>query len=457
MLHVEESGQTYHREEIKKKIQTEVSGDNYEAYIIVDEPDAQLSEVRASLEANSVVYGIDDNALLEALKNQGMRTLAAIGSRHTDGKDGWFERVENHPQTEAEKKFGICNICEGEIIGIVHKPTQGSVGVDVFGKKIQPKQGKRINFFTSPNIKRTETETQITLEAAADGNLKIGNASIEVITEHTIRQDIDYSDGEIEFAGSLRIMGDVKGSGNLNVKHNVFIQGSVEDAKIISGGDVVVKGSFVGRGDGIVRSKGNIEAHVILNQTLEAGESITITKESVNGRLVAADTVYAPHAVIMGGVVTAGNKIEVRTLGGELYSTTRVRLGIRELATEDALAIDKEIEFQKKIIEEIKNKIYLLVRDRIDGSNFTEEKAENLKLSQNKLQEITDQIKSLASKKQETSIEMSRRKSPKLIVLGTIHPSVVMEISGVHCGLKQSFNNVTFEESKNEIVRTKNI
>ncbi len=457
MIQVESSDKMSRGEGIKKTIRTEVSDDNYEAYIIVDESDTLISEIQAALESNRMVYGIDNNALDEALKNPGSRIVVATGSRHIDGKDGWFERTETRPVTEAERKFGITNIYAGEVIGTIHKPTQGSVGVDVFGRKIQPKQGKQINIFTGPNIKRTENEDQITLEAAVDGNLKIETASIEIATEHMIRQDVEYSNGEIEFAGSLRIMGDVKGSCSLKVKHNVFIRGSVEDVKIISGGDVVVKGSFVGRGDGLIRAKGNVEAHVLLNQMIESDGSITITKESVNAHLIAADAIYGEHAVIMGGVVAAGNKIEVRILGGELYSTTRARLGLKELQAEDTLAIDKEIEIQKKVCEEIKSEIYLLVRDRIDGNNFTPDKVEKLKRSQNKLQELTELIKSLTAKKQEISTGISRKKSPKLIVLGTIHQSVVVEINGVRFGLKQSFNNVTFEESKNEIIRTKNL
>ena len=404
MYHAENHAETYRREGARRKIAIEMSANNYEAYITVEETDTRLSDIQAALESNGIVYGIDNNSLIKALENPGSRTVVATGSPHTDGTDCRFERIENRPQTEVEKKFGIMNIYSGQTIGIIHKATQGSIGIDVSGRKVQPKHGKQINIFTGPNIKRTETETQTTLEAAVDGNLKISNASVEIIPEHVVRQDVDYSDGEIEFAGSLRIIGDVKGSGSLKVKHDVFIQGSVEDAKIISGGNVIVKGSFVGRGDGLIRAKGDVEAHVILNQMIEAGGSITITKESVNAHLIASDTIFGPHAVIMGGVVTAGNKIEVHTLGGELYSTTRARLGTRELLADDAFAFDKEIEIQKKVLEEIKSEIYLLVRDRIDGNSFTPEKAEKLKLSQGKLQEVTELIKSLNAKKEEASI-----------------------------------------------------
>ncbi len=457
-IQVERNDEEYRREGLKKKtIGTEISSDGYEAYVIVEDRSVQLSEVEAALESSGVVYGIEKNTLVEAIENPGRRVVVATGSRHTDGTDGWFERTESRPETDSERKFGIRSINAGETIGVIHKRTQGSVGVDVFGRKVQPKQGKQFNIFTSSNIKRKELDSQTVLEAVADGNLKIDSASIEIVPDLVIRQDVDYSDGEIEFAGSLRIIGDVKGSGSLKVKHNVHVQGSVEDAKIISGGDVTVKGSFVGRGDGLIRAKGNIEISVILNQMVESGGSITITKESVNAHLIAYDVIDAPHAVIMGGTIVAGNKIEVQTLGGEHYSTTKVRLGSKELLTEGNLAIDKEIELQKKVCEKLKNEIYLLVRDRIDGNNFTSEKEENLKLAQNKLQEVAGLLKALADKKNEAVADLSKKKCPKLVILKTVHQSVVIEINGVRLGLKQSFDNVTFEESKNEIVRTKNI
>jgi len=174
----------------------------------------------------------------------GKQVLVASGSRHTDGTDGWFERIKKRDETEGELKFGISNVYAGDTFGIIHKPTPGTVGIDVYGRKIQPKSGKSINIFTGPNIKRVETDDQIGLEATVDGNLKMGNASAEIITEYVIRGDVDYSDGEIEFAGSLKIIGDIKGSGSLKVRHDVYVQGSVEDAKIVSGGKVKIKGSF---------------------------------------------------------------------------------------------------------------------------------------------------------------------------------------------------------------------
>jgi len=439
-----------------RKIRVEISDDAYDAYLTVDDPDTQPSEAQAALEAEGVVYGLDNDAVVESLSNLGKPILVASGSRHNDGVDGWFERVKPHEETEAEKRFGIINVNAGDAIGVIHKPTPGSVGVDVCGRKVQPKHGQPISFLTGPNIKRIENDDQTTLEALVDGCLTLTHSGGNINKEYVIHEDVDYSDGELEFAGSLKVVGDIKGSSRLKVRHDVLIGGSVEDAKIIAGGNVTIKGSFVGRGDGLIRAGGDVEGHVVLNQMIEAGDSITIRKEAVNSRLMASNSILASHAVIMGGTITAGEKIEVHTLGGELYSTTRVRLGLREILNEDLNALDKEIQLQTKYADDLKNEIYLLVRDRIDGKDFTTEKANQLKLSQAKLQEINDSVKQLNARKQETVVVMNRRRSPKLTVLGTIHQSVVVEISGVRFALRQSYSNVTFEEVKNEIVRTKN-
>ncbi|MCL4539153.1 MAG: FapA family protein [Bacteroidetes bacterium] len=441
---------------IAKGIKVEISQDSYEAYIVVDESDLQVSDIQAALETSGVVYGLESNAAFEAMNNLGKQVLVATGTRHTDGTDGWFERIKRREETEGESKFGISNVYAGETFGIIHKPTPGSVGVDVYGKKVQPKPGKSINIFTGPNIKRVESDDAIGLEATIDGNLKMGNASAEIIAEYVIRGDIDYSDGEIEFAGSLKVLGDVKGAGSLKIKHNVYIQGSVEDARIISGGTVKVKGSFVGRGDGLIRAAGDVELNVVLNQMIETGASITIIKECVNAHLIATEDIIGHNAIVMGGVVTAGNKIEVRTLGGELYSTTKVKLGTLELLTEDIFAINKEIELQKKASEQLKNEIYLLVRDRIDNNNFTNEKANLLKTLQTRLQEQNDSIKQLTERKQDASAVISKKRNCVLTVISQIHQSVVVEINGVRFALKQSYNNVTFQETKGEIIRSNN-
>lgn len=95
--------------------------------------------------------------------------------------------------------------------------------------------------------------------------------------------------------------------------------------------------------------------------------------------------------------------------------------------------------------EELKKKPELMIEDNLATDKEIE------------LQEITGHIKSPTGKKYDTVADVSKKKSPKLIILATTHQSVEMEINGVRLGLKQSFNNVTFEESKNEIVRTKNL
>ncbi|HEY9165607.1 MAG TPA: hypothetical protein VIS48_05545 [Candidatus Kryptonia bacterium] len=123
----------------------------------------------------------------------------------------------------------------------------------------------------------------------------------------------------------------------------------------------------------------------------------------------------------------------------------------------EVAAIDKEIEIQTKTLNEMKNEVYLLVRDRSDGKNFTEEKRERLKFLQDKLREMGDAIKTLGTRKQETAIELKKKKSAKPAVLGTAHQSVVMEINGVRLALKQAYSNATFEVTKNEFIHTKNI
>lgn len=440
-----------------KKLKLEVSKDKYEAYVTVLEEGVDPQNIVAALEANGIVYGVDNDAPFQAVIRIGEKVLVANGQPHTDGVDGFIELTKSEPKLACEKKFGFLNVYSGEIIGFIHKPTEGSVGIDVYGQKVQPRHGRSIKLFTDAHIKRVETDDHIMLEALTDGNLKISETVIEVNPEFTIHGDIDYSDGEIEFAGTLHVNGDIKGKSRIRVKHDLFVAGSVEDAEIIAGGNVTVKGSFVGRGEGIIRAGGNVELHVVLNQMAEAADSIFITKECINGSLVAGNAIKAPRAIIMGGSATAGELIEVFDLGGELYSTTRVKLGLRELLTDKMKAIDKEIEFKTKALDEIKDQIYILVRDRIDGNNFTAEKADQLKLLQKKLQEENEEIKMLSNKKEEMAIELTKKRSPKLVINGTIHQSVIAEINGVRFALKSSYRNVTFEELRGEIIRTKNL
>ncbi len=441
---------------ITKRIKVEISADGYSAYVVAVEPDLLPADIQNALATSGVIFGLDPRAPFDALNAIGQPVLAASGTHHVDGSDGRIEINLSHERTPAEIKFGITNIREGEIFGAIVKPTNGSAGLDVFGRQTRQQRGKPALVLAGQNIKQIDTDDRIKLAATADGNLKISNSSVEIVPEYIIHGDIEYSDGDLEFVGTLKVLGDVKGNCRLKVGHNLCVEGSVEDASIMAGGDAVIKGSFVGRGYGLIRAAGNVSVHVILNQTIEAGGSITITKESVNAHLIASDSIEARAAIIMGGTVTAANKIQVRTLGGELYSTTRVRLGMRELVNEELAAINKDIELHGKVTAELKSEMYTLVRDKINGNAFDEEKAERLKALQDKLREQNDIIAQL-KKKDVSALEVNRKQCPKLSVLGTIHQSVTAEIRGVRLPLKQSYTNVVFEESNNEIIRTRNL
>ena len=142
--------------------------------------------------------------------------------------------------------------------------------------------------------------------------------------------DIDNSTGDIEYNGDVTIKGNILAGFSVKAKGDVVVQGVVEGATVIAGGNITFNRGIQGMNKAVIKAGGNIVSKFIESVSLvESGGNIE-SDSILHSRVVAKGFIKATgkKGLIIGGDVKATSFIEAKTIGNEMGTTTVVGVGV---------------------------------------------------------------------------------------------------------------------------------
>jgi uncharacterized protein (DUF342 family) len=155
------------------------------------------------------------------------------------------------------------------------------------------------------------------LVAELDGNVTFTGSVIEVHEGFVIDGDVDYSTGNVKYEKSVTVSGDVKSGFSIECGGDLQVHGTIEDATVRVGGNLLCRYGFIGQGKGLVDAKGDVNLSFMKNQTVRARGSVLIAKEALNCTILSRKqvTVSGNPLSVAGGTIFARDAIVVRTVG----------------------------------------------------------------------------------------------------------------------------------------------
>jgi hypothetical protein len=165
--------------------------------------------------------------------------------------------------------------------------------------------------------------------------------------------DIDNSTGDIEYNGDVTIKGNILAGFSVKAKGDVVVQGVVEGATVIAGGNITFNRGIQGMNKAVIKAGGNIVSKFIESVSLvESGGNIE-SDSILHSRVVAKGFIKATgkKGLIIGGDVKATSFIEAKTIGNEMGTTTVVGVGVNPT--------------MKKRMDELKNSLSTKGNDKI--------------------------------------------------------------------------------------------
>jgi len=212
----------------------------------------------------------------------------------------------------------------GDIIGIAHRPTNGTDGRDVRGGVIKARPGKPVAITFRPML---TIDSGGRIIGQADGVLVLNNNELSVTQSLDVPGNVDFSTGNIDFPGTVTVAGGVGSGFKVTAGGDFHVGGLIEVADIRCGGDLIARGGMAGNGRGTIKVERNVQI-VYLERVVGAlGGDLIVEREIADCKLVVGRDLRCPEGTIVGGHIAVTGSLVVKAIGSESYTRTAITLG----------------------------------------------------------------------------------------------------------------------------------
>lgn len=229
---------------------------------------------------------------------------------------------------------------------------------------------------------------------------------------------------------------------NFSVKaeKDIYVEGVVQDAELISGSNIIVKLGIRGEGRSVIKAKGDVFFGYAENAHIEARGNIEVLKYAYNCRLRSGGRIEAVKdpGIVAGGEVTAFEEIRILQAGTVGNSKFTMSVGtkfyfereLEELKTNK----DKYVENKAKIDE------------FLGGVNLKKKEVlENPKVRQLiALRKQLDGKIALADAAMKKLIREAHHPRPKLKVLGELYGGLDVQVYRERVSIRENQRNMVY-------------
>lgn len=327
------------------KINIEVDEDSMTARMTVT-PGKQGGEPLSTeflireLEDKGIVFGINRNILdsivIKKIFDQEVKVAFGVPPIHETAAEAEytflvdrgrpFKKLEFERIDLRELNF-IQNKKKGSLLATLLDPLPPRDGKNIFGKLLPAKRGVTPPQFTA-GAGAVLTEDGQMIKSLIDGNAKLDNGNVVVEPLITV-ENIDYSNGNIDFNGSVDISGRIADGFNVKAAGDIQIGKSISRVNIISGGDIILKAGISGNDEGTIVCGGDIYARYIESASIVCDGNVFVEEAIMHSTIKAGgDIILAgKRAEIFGDRIFASGSIRCKKIGSKNEPETEIFLG----------------------------------------------------------------------------------------------------------------------------------
>lgn len=440
----------------------EIAADGMSAAIRFDDSKGNLppsvSDVLDGLRAKKVVYGIDRAAIGRGVARL-TPFMAARGTAPIAGEDARIERkfdmgAKGRPAERAYDRvdYKDMNIfikaVTGDVLVVRIPETSGTPGKNVFGEEVAPRPGKPINL---PQGKNTKVVNGNELVAMIDGQIVDDGKKISVDPHLVIDSGVDVGTGNIDFAGSVEICGDVESGFSVKAAGDVEIKGMIGGAEV-EGRNIVVYGGIRGMNVGKIRAREDVSIAFVENANIMAGRDIFVNDVVLHSEMRAGHHVIVEgqRGFITGGSVGAGESIRGKIFGNAFFVQTNLQVGVDPNLKQEYDTLLKDYQTSSKQLSEVRRSLETLKKQPL--MSLSERRREQLVELTHLQFPLAAKIKRMQERLQEMHDALDQMKNGSIEASDTIFPGVNIVISGVKKSVDSELRHAKLQVVEGEVV-----
>lgn len=320
-------------------------------------------DIYQDLERREIVFGIKHEAIADMIdkRRQNEKILIAEGIPAIKGKDGWFEwfvrlDLPRIPAPLPDGGVDYVNIeafemvDEGEKIALYHRAEAGISGKNIYGESIHAENGlekkpiRGIGFRIEPD--------GVTYVSRMNGKFEYTAGRILITNMLVVREDVTAVTGKLEVDGSVYVVGSIYSGGYIKATGDIIIEHNVETAKLIAGGNVMIKKGSCSKNDCFIDAGGEVSGSFFEAANINARGNVKanyIMNSSINtmGRVI----VSGSKGMLLGGKISAVRGVDTYNLGNRLHLKTILDIGRNALYEKEHAGYEKK---REKLLEDLK-------------------------------------------------------------------------------------------------------
>lgn len=447
-----------------------ISEDEMSAYILFTSPEGEAPSVTyeqfmAKLENHGVIFGIDHGLIKSIIEKgeAGRAYIVAEGTPAVKGDDARIDykvkigartvgpKILEDGSVDLKSIMEIDSVVPGQIIAKKIMPTEGIDGTTVTGSALKAEEGADLELRYGRGVNICQTDP-FALEAMVEGEVSVNKSGlIEIREVFQVKGNVSYATGNIQFSGNVAVNGDVTAGFSVKATGDIRVEGTVEAAELDAGGDVSIKGGFLGHEKGTIRCKGKLTASFIQNGKVIAEDDIVIEKGILNSEIICGGSVLvsAKNAAIIGGQIISEHDVRSGIIGSEANAPTVIRVGVSRELLDELQQLNMRLNENKKKRDEA-GKGYRAL-EKIEKSTGLDQKRTEIK---NKLIEALKQLSVAIDEDEKRMNELNdmvfKSKRAKVIATNQIYPGVHLFFAVSAMKVKDPLHRVAVYEHKGE-------
>ncbi|PLT46173.1 FapA family protein [Paenibacillus sp. FSL W8-1187] len=424
------------------------------------------AELEQFLRASGITYGIQYD-LLHAISNDPasyslQQTPIAHGLPPKTGKDGRIAYVvemnaDQRPEESEDGKVDfketskILNVQKGQLIARKLPATEGEPGKTVTGIAVPGRKGKEARLKAGKNVVCNADRTLV--YAAIDGLFTItGGDSINVFPVYEVNGDVDYHTGHIDFVGTVVVRGNVLTGFRVRAAGDIRVVGGVEGAELETDGSIEITGGIMGGGKGSVKAGHSVRCSFIQDGTVFAGEDVLVSQSIMHSQVRAGRNVVCGGAkgLLVGGVVQAGETVQVRTAGNTMSTATSIEVGVKPELREELKELRIAVRSKSEALDKTEKALAILDQMAAAGTIASDKLALRIKLSATKKQAVQE-IEEARDRILDIERSLEDSSTAKVEVRGTVFGGTKIVIGRYTRFIKEPTSRVQFRFIEGEI------
>lgn len=336
----------------------------------------------------------------------------------------------------------INHVNAGDILAVMEPMVEGTPGKDLSGNRVYPKKVRKAIMKHGKNIHISEDG--LTMYSDVDGHVGLAGDRVFVSNVYEVPADVGVASGNIEYNGSVAVRGNVIAGFSIKADGDIIVDGVVEGATLIAGGQIYLKRGIQGMGKGLLIAGGNIASRFMENCTAKAGQDI-LADAILHSNVTAVGTVTARgrKGLITGGTVKASEEISAMNMGSAMGSKTEIVMGVDDRLIAEYRELEPQIERAKEEQEKY-IQIISICQKKLEDGKATEEDIKRAQTAKLQAQKIQEENQDKVYRFKQLKAEIQSYSPGKIVVENTAYPGVEIKIGSEMLRLKREVDHSKF-------------